>query len=101
MYINGFTCRNLNGSRIPCIMECDQSAIKFSLGTCVNADVDSPKIIRIFNSQFIEYIWISEALAEELPEGVQIVGKLEEMTFDEQGNLVDKEPRQRGKRCFI
>ncbi len=101
MYINGFTCRNLNGSRIPCILSSDEAAIKFCLGTCVNADQSTPKIIRIFNSQFIEYIWISEALARCLPEGVEIIGEAKPFLFDSNGNLVDKEPRQRGQRQFI
>ncbi len=100
MYINGFTCRNLNGSRIPCILPSDESAIKFCLGTCVNADQEAPRIIRLFNSQFIEYIWISEAMAENLPEGVEIIGEPEELVFGPDGNLLDKEPRQRGQRKF-
>lgn len=100
MYLNGFTCRNLNGSRIPCIMQSDKDAIRFCLGTCVDADPEKPKIIRIFNSQFVEYLWISEALAENLPEGMEILGEAEDFVFDEKGELADKEPRQRGKRRF-
>lgn len=51
-------------------------------------------------SQFVEYLWISEALAENLPEGMEILGEAEEFVFDEKGELTDKEPRQRGKRRF-
>ncbi len=100
IYINGFTCRNLNGSRIACIMPNDEAAIKFCLGTCVHADPQEPKIIRIFNSQFVEYLWVSEALAKELPEGVELLGEAEPLSFDAEGNLTDKEPRQRGQRTF-
>lgn len=100
MYLNGFTCRNLNGSRIPCIMQSDKDAIRFCLGTCVNADPENPRIIRIFNSQFVEYLWISEALAKNLPEGMELLGEAEEFIFDEKGELQGKEPRQRGKRRF-
>lgn len=100
MYINGFTCRNLNGSRIACIMPSDEAAIKFCLGSCVTADQNAPRIIRIFNSQFIEYIWISEAMAQNLPQGVELIGEPEELVFDQDGNLLDKEPRQRGQRFF-
>lgn len=100
IYLNGFTCRNLNGSRIPCVLPTDENAIKFCLGTCVEANPEEPKIIRIFNSQFVEYIWISEALAKKLPEGMELIGEPEELKFDETGNLTDKEPRQRGQRYF-
>lgn len=101
MYINGFTCRNLNGSRIACIMPSDEAAIKFCLGTCVGADQQCPKVIRIFNSQFIEYLWISEALASDLPPNVEIIGEAEPFSFDQAGNLLDKEPRQRGQRTLL
>ena len=78
----------------------DEAAIKFCLGTCVHADPQEPKIIRIFNSQFVEYLWVSEALAKELPEGVELLGEAEPLSFDAEGNLTDKEPRQRGQRTF-
>ena len=65
-----------------------------------NADPENPRIIRIFNSQFVEYLWISEALAKNLPEGMELLGEAEEFIFDEKGELQGKEPRQRGKRRF-
>lgn len=100
MYINGLTCKNLNGSRIPCVMTNDKEAIQFCLKTCIQADMLYPKIIRIFNSQFVEYMWISEALAEELPENVEILSGPEELSFDSEGNLTDRFPRQRGQRII-
>lgn len=98
IYINGYTCKDLNGSRIACIMPTDEAAIKFCLGTCVHADLKAPRIIRIFNSQFVEYLWISEALAQQLPDNVELLGEAEYLPFGEDGNLTDREPRQRGQR---
>lgn len=60
-----------------------------------------PKIIRIFNSQFVEYMWISEALAEELPENVEILSGPEALSFDSESNLTDRFPRQRGQRNLL
>lgn len=100
MYLNGLTCRNLNGSRVPCILSSDRAAILFCLRSCVKADMIHPKIVRIFNSQFVEYLWVSEALAERLPETIEILGAPEYFSFDKNGNLTDKEPRQRGNRKF-
>lgn len=100
MYINALTCKNLNGSRIPCVMTSDREAIQFCLKSCIQADLLYPKIIRIFNSQFVEYMWISEALAERLPEGVEILSGPEELSFDSEGNLTDRFPRQRGQRVL-
>lgn len=100
MYINGMTCKNLNGSRIPCVMTNDKEAIQFCLKTCIQADILYPKIIRIFNSQFVKYMWISEALAEELPENVEILSGPEALSFDSEGNLTDRFPRQRGQRII-
>ena len=39
-------------------------------------------------------------LAKELPEGVELLGEAEPLSFDAEGNLTDKEPRQRGQRTF-
>lgn len=100
MYLNGLTCKNLNGSRIPCVLPSDRRAIQFCLKTCVKADSIYPKVVRIFNSQFLEYLWVSEALADKLPDGAEILGPAEHFVFDEEGNLTDKEPRQRGFRRF-
>lgn len=100
MYINGLTCKNLNGSRIPCVMTNDKEAIQFCLKTCIQADALYPKIIRIFNSQFVEYMWISEALAEDAPENVEILSGPEALSFDSEGNLTDRFPRQRGQRII-
>lgn len=98
MYINAMTCKNLNGSRIPCVMTNDKEAIQFCLKTCIHADRQHPKIIRICNSQFLEHIWISEALAAELPEAAEIVSGPFPLPFDAEGNLTDRLPRQRGQR---
>ena len=95
MYINAMTCKNLNGSRIPCVMTSDKEAIQFCLKTCIHADRQHPKIIRICNSQFLEYIWISEALAAELPEAAEIISGPFPLPFDSEGNLTDRLPRQR------
>ena len=98
MYINAMTCKNLNGSRIPCVMKNDKEAIQFCLKTCIQADMLYPKIIRIFNSQFVEYMWISEALAENLPGTMEILSGPEPLHFDAEGNLTDRQPRQRCQR---
>lgn len=98
MYINAMTCKNLNGSRIPCVMINDKEAIQFCLKTCVQADRRRPKILRICNSQFVEYLWVSEALAEELPETAEIISGPSPLPFDAEGNLTDRLPRQRGQR---
>ena len=41
-------------------------------------DILYPRIIRIFNSQFVEFMWVSEALAGHLPENVEDVYKRQE-----------------------
>lgn len=98
MYINALTCKNLNGSRIPCVMTNDREAIQFCLKTCIQADILYPRIIRIFNSRFVEFMWVSEALAGHLPENVEILSGPETLAFDSEGNLTDRLPRQRGQR---
>lgn len=84
--------------RIPCVMINDKEAIQFCLKTCVQADRHRPKILRICNSQFVEYLWVSEALAEELPETAEIISGPSPLPFDAEGNLTDRLPRQRGQR---
>lgn len=90
-YPNALTCTVVMGVRIPMIMKNDQAAIRAALFTCVDIDVDAPRIVRIPNSSHIETIYVSEGLKDEVlasPE-LELLEDFHPVEFDEDGNILN------------
>lgn len=88
-YPNPLTNRLAQSVKIPMVMENDRLAIKAAMKTCFHVDDDHMKIIRIKNTMELEQMFISEALFDEANNNpnIEIVGELQYMEFDEDGNL--------------
>ncbi|TNJ61625.1 DUF2088 domain-containing protein [Paenibacillus hemerocallicola] len=88
-YINALTSTVFDVVRIPMILNSDRAAIAACIRASNEIDVRKPKIIRIADSLHMEYIYISEALLDEAAShsNLEIVGELQDMPFDENGNL--------------
>jgi hypothetical protein len=71
------------------ILNSDRAAIAACIRASNEIDIRKPKIIRIADSLHMEYIYISEALLDEAAShsNLEIVGELQDMPFDENGNL--------------
>ena len=75
IYINGLTCRDTEGIRLPAVMESDLLALKFCLHTCIRRPaMQNGRIAWIRNTADLENIYISEALVAEAEkvEGVTV-----------------------------
>ena len=72
------------------IMENDYYAIAACLKYNGGGDHDNPRVMRIRDTLHMDEILISEALAEEAEKhpNMEILGKSEEMAFDENGRLL-------------
>ncbi|MDR0313399.1 MAG: lactate racemase domain-containing protein [Treponema sp.] len=88
-YVNAVTSRGLDFVRIPVITENDKEAIQLALRTCVGADKDKPRIVRISDSLHTETLYISEALADEAKANkkIEILEGPADWPFDKDGNL--------------
>ncbi len=75
--------------KIPMVLENDEMAIRAALKTCTGIDRNKVRMVMIRNTQELETILVSESLAGEgiLPEGAEILGGAEAMSFDQDGNL--------------
>ena len=66
IYVNGITCRDTEGTRLPVVMPDDETAVKFCLYTCIKRDATkNGRVVWIKNTANLEQFWISESLKEE------------------------------------
>jgi hypothetical protein len=88
-YVNAVTSRGLDFVRIPIITENDREAVQLALRTCVGADKDNPRIIRISDSLHTETLYISEAFIDEAKASnkIEILEGPADWPFDKDGNL--------------
>ncbi len=90
MYPNALTSRALNTVRMPMVMKNDRLALQAALYTCIDADLEHPKIVRIPNTSEVQVIGISEALLDEAAKNpsIEVVDPPRELAFDAEGNLL-------------
>lgn len=93
VYANALTSTVLVQAKMPMVMPCDRTAIQTAVRSCGAEDITRPRLLRIPNSLHLEYIYASEALLPELEArpGIEIVGPLEEMRFED-GRLANPWP---------
>lgn len=90
-YINGYTSTALHGVRIPMIIDTDEEALQVAMTSCVRISQGKYKLAYIPNSLYLEELWVSETLAEELKDSpnFEISGEPKEIKFDAQGNIIN------------
>ena len=89
-YPNTITSTLLTYSKIPVIMQNDKETIQICIKTCTGVDRDNIKIVRIKNTLEMEYIYVSEAMLEEVKmnANLEVDGVPEELVFNDLGNLL-------------
>jgi hypothetical protein len=89
MYSNAVTNRVLNNIRIPLVMKNDRLALQAAVFTCIDIDIQRPRIVRISNTSHVGTLTISEALLEEARANpaVEVLGSPGDLVFDNEGNL--------------
>jgi len=92
-YTNVLTSGFLNRANIPPTFQTDKEAIATALRTFKRIKPQRARVVRIKNTLHLERVYISEALLEEAKEreDIEILGELEEMAFDSEGNLLGGE----------
>ncbi|MDK2877419.1 MAG: hypothetical protein PWR06_135 [Thermoanaerobacteraceae bacterium] len=90
-YINGITSTLTIAAKLPIVMRNDYYGIKAAMKTCNKIDLNDARIVRIQNTLKLEHIYISENLLDEAKNNpnVEILTDPLQLTFDENGNLVD------------
>lgn len=76
VYVNGITCRDTEGIRIPAVLPDEELAIRFCLYTCIRRDAcRDGRIVWIKNTAELDSFWISAALEEEAEavEGLRVI----------------------------
>ena len=87
IYVNGLTCRDPAGMRMPCVMPDDRSALLACLHTCGAAGPF--RAVLIEDTAHIETLWASEALLPEARENPALTaaGPPRPLPFDGEGAL--------------
>lgn len=88
-YPNALTTTTFIPFRVPMVLESDRDAIGACLKYCGNNDKQNPRVMRIQDTLHMGYIWVSEALLEEVKSNpnMEILGEPEPLPFNEDGNL--------------
>ena len=88
-YPNSITSTVLEFAKIPMIMANDKETFQVCIKTCTEIDKEKVRIIRIKNTLDMEYIYVSESMADEvkLIPNLEIVSEPIELCFDSDGNL--------------
>ncbi len=89
LYPNGLTSTVIEPCKIPMVLENDEMAIRAAVKTCTGIERNKVRMVMIRNTQELETILVSGAAGRggNLPEGAEILGGAEEMSFDREGNL--------------
>jgi len=91
-YTNGITARNLEGARMPMVVNSDKQAIAVAIQTCLGLDLDKLRIVRIKNTKKLHKIQMSEPYRDEIearPDSFAILGEAKPFAFDNRGDLLD------------
>jgi len=89
-YTNAITAARIEKARIPMVMKDDRDTIKIALQSIGLAPQQAPRIVIIKNTLELKHIHVSEGLIKEVAANpsLRISGNLQEMNFDENGNLL-------------
>jgi len=90
-YINSLTGLGPQKSRIPMYFDNDKKMVENALKTVGLTKPEDCKVVRIKSTLHLEEVECSEAFLKEIQErtDLEIIGELEDMKFDEKGNLID------------
>ena len=88
-WVNVLTSTNLPIARIPLFMPNDRMAIQLALKCCGQVDTREARLVWIRNTLELDVMYLSETLWAEVEdvEGVEIMGPVQPIRFDEAGNL--------------
>lgn len=78
---------------IPLVYPTDQEALEAAIYLNRNKPPEELRIVRIRSTLHLEHMWISEALAKALPEGVRLEGPLQEIQFSPDGRFAQGVPQ--------
>ena len=92
-YINTLTSTFVERGKIPIVLDSDEEAIRAGLATCWLDHFEEARVIRIKNTSELSKMYVSEKILREIigRRDIEVVSKLKEIEFNEEGNLIDNE----------
>mgnify|MGYP000038281361 CR=1 FL=1 len=83
MYTNGITARNLEGARIPVVVNSDRQSLDVGLFACFGVNPETARIVRIRNTLELVDIHVSEPMLDEITANprMEATGAPSTMTF--------------------
>jgi hypothetical protein len=86
MNLNARTSRFLERAKVPYVAENDRDALEVALSSCGRLPAGSERIVRIRDTLHLNEVQVSQAVYDEIRDGVELVKDAEEI-FDNKGNL--------------
>jgi hypothetical protein len=89
-YVNAVTSIGLLPAKIPIYFDTDRETVDAAVTTLATTKPETLRVVRIVNTLNLERVLVSESCLGALNEqsGVTIIGTLQDMEFDESGNLL-------------
>ena len=93
-YLNAITAKDVEGAKIPVIVDTDEDALALALAACLRVDPPSARIVRVRSTKHLEFLWVSEpALPDVLATGrCEVVEAAREIGYDAAGMFADDLP---------
>jgi len=90
-WTNIMTATSVSRCRIPCFAPNDKDALLWSIKSCTDSSRDHVRIVRIRDTVNMEYIEVSENMAEEMRgrEDIEILSDPYEISFDQDGYITE------------
>ena len=88
-YPNSITSTVLEFAKIPMVMINDKETFQVCIKSCTEINKEKVRIVRIKNTLDMEYIYVSEAMINEVKSNpnLEIAGEPQELLFDLNNNL--------------
>ena len=96
-YLNAITAKDVEGAKIPVIVDTDEDALALALAACLRVDPASARIVRVRSTKDLELLWVSEpALGDVLATGrCEIEEPLREIAYDDARDVRRRPARSR------
>ena len=75
-YLNCLTAGppGIRRGRMPMVLPDEAACVRAALATCGRSEEEPKRVVRIRSTLHLTQCWVSQALLDELPPGVRIVG---------------------------
>ena len=92
MYANAITSTFLNRAKVPITVDSEKEAVEIAVKTCGKSEQNNLKLLIIKNTLDLEYLYVSEAVWNEIKDNknIESCGYWRKLTFGKNGKMINR-----------